>query len=73
MRFLLGVVSAAILILPSWGMARAQNPDGRGLQAEIMSIAIPGTRRPVVTFKITDNEGAPLKLEDVDRGLRSRS
>lgn len=49
-----------------------QGPPGPGavlagprIQAEILGVEMPGDRKPVVTFSITDENGVPLKMEDV--------
>ncbi|MDO8472815.1 MAG: OmcA/MtrC family decaheme c-type cytochrome, partial [Dehalococcoidia bacterium] len=39
---------------------------GAGLNLAITKAEIPADRKPVVTFKITDNAGAPLKIEELD-------
>ena len=37
-----------------------------GLRAEIAKVEIPPDRKPVVTFRLTDGSGNPLRLEDMD-------
>lgn len=44
----------------------SQSTTDSGLKAEITGVSIPGNRRPVVTFKITDSKGKPLDLDDLD-------
>ncbi|MBI4286061.1 MAG: hypothetical protein HY670_09240, partial [Chloroflexi bacterium] len=46
--------------------APAPVPPGAGLKLTITKAEIPADRKPVVTFKITDDAGAPLKIEDLD-------
>jgi hypothetical protein len=41
-------------------------PVQNGLKAEIISVAIPAHRRPVVTFKVSDAKGKPIELEELD-------
>ncbi|HEX9444989.1 MAG TPA: OmcA/MtrC family decaheme c-type cytochrome, partial [Candidatus Binatia bacterium] len=54
------------LVLWTAPSARAQGaPDG-GIKAEITGVAIPGNRRPVVTFQVADAKGKPLDLDDLD-------
>jgi OmcA/MtrC family decaheme c-type cytochrome len=48
--------------LPS---VHAQN-SARGLKAEITGVAIPASRRPLVTFKVSDAKGKSLDLDDLD-------
>ncbi|HWX77061.1 MAG TPA: hypothetical protein VNY32_06270, partial [Candidatus Acidoferrales bacterium] len=50
--------------MPS-GVSGQSGPDG-GLKAEITGVSIPSSRRPVVTFKISDSRGRALDLEDLD-------
>ena len=57
------LILLALLSLNS--AAYAQNVAG-GLKSEILSVVIPPTRRPVVTFKISDAQGQALGLEDLD-------
>jgi hypothetical protein len=45
---------------------RGQSGPNGGLKAEIIGVSVPGSRRPVVTFKISDSRGKPLELEDLD-------
>ncbi len=44
----------------------AQSAADGGLKAEITAVSIPGNRRPVVTFKISDLRGKPLELDALD-------
>ncbi|MBI4181251.1 MAG: hypothetical protein HY528_04900, partial [Chloroflexi bacterium] len=46
--------------------AAAALPPGPGVKLTITKAEIPADRKPVVTFTLTDNAGAPLKLTDVD-------
>src|SRR5262249_37895602 len=51
----------------------AQSSDGSpgdGLQFHILSTRIDDTRRPVVTYQITDDAGHPLSPADLDGSLR---
>ncbi|MBI4297961.1 MAG: OmcA/MtrC family decaheme c-type cytochrome, partial [Chloroflexi bacterium] len=41
-------------------------PPGPGVKMTITQVNIPADRKPVVTFTLADNAGAPLKLTDVD-------
>jgi OmcA/MtrC family decaheme c-type cytochrome len=43
----------------------AQNSPG-GLKAEITGVAIPASRRPLVTFKVSDAKDKSLDLDDLD-------
>ena len=45
---------------------RGQSGPNGGLKAEIIGVSVPGSRRPVVAFKISDSRGKPLELEDLD-------
>lgn len=44
----------------------AQTAPGEGLRADISKVEIPADRRAVVTFRLTDGRGSPLRLEDMD-------
>src|SRR5258706_7717402 len=46
--------------------AQAQSAASSGLKAQITAVAIPATRRPVVTFSVRDSGGKPLELADLD-------
>ena len=49
--------------LPSYAQSNAEG----GLKAEICAVTIPpATRRPVVSFKVTDGGGTPLELNALD-------
>jgi hypothetical protein len=64
MRRLQGVLLITFLLsgLPaSLGQSRFA-----GLRAQITGVAIPASRRPVVTFKVSDASGKPVDLEDLD-------
>ena len=37
-----------------------------GLRAEIIAVTIPASRRPVVTFQVSDAKGKPIDLEELD-------
>jgi len=50
--------------MPS-GVGGQSSPNG-GLKAEITGVSVPASRRPVVTFKISDSRGKPLELQDLD-------
>ncbi len=39
---------------------------GSDLKSEITKVEIGADRRPIVTFKITDSKGTPLKISDLD-------
>ncbi|MBI2864157.1 MAG: OmcA/MtrC family decaheme c-type cytochrome [Chloroflexi bacterium] len=41
-------------------------PATGGVKLAITSASIPGDRKPVVSFKLTDAKGSPLRLTDVD-------
>jgi len=64
------VFAAALFSFPWWGeqvqTLLAQPTPGPGLKLQIQAVDIPSDRRPVVTFRITDDAGNPLKLTDVD-------
>ncbi|MDO8691776.1 MAG: OmcA/MtrC family decaheme c-type cytochrome, partial [Dehalococcoidia bacterium] len=66
-------VVAALLTFPWWGShvqsILAADAPGPGLKVQITDVSIPGDRKPVVTFRITNAEGNPLQLTDLDGGL----
>lgn len=43
-------------------------PPGPGLKLEITKVEIPTDNKPVVTFKLTDDKGNPVKVADLDAG-----
>lgn len=49
------------------GKAAPVSP-GSGLKLEITKVEIPSDNKPVVTFKITDDKGNPVKPADLDAG-----
>src|SRR5512136_1181616 len=67
-RFLMQLLVVLILIFGLNFTTPAVNAQSaaNGLKAEITAVSIPGTRRPVVTFKISDAKGKPLDLEALD-------
>ncbi|MHB1005102.1 MAG: OmcA/MtrC family decaheme c-type cytochrome [Chloroflexota bacterium] len=59
---LLGVLVAGLGL----GATFAQTGPGEGLKADITKVEIPSDRMPVVSFRLTDGTGAPLRVEDMD-------
>lgn len=41
-------------------------PPGPGVKVEITKVDVPADNKPVVTFKLTDDKGIPLKPTDLD-------
>ncbi|MBI4303987.1 MAG: OmcA/MtrC family decaheme c-type cytochrome [Chloroflexi bacterium] len=66
---LLGGLIGGLWLLSSCVAAPAApaGPPGPGLKMTITKVVIPGDLKPVVTFKLNDNTGAPLKIEDLDK------
>jgi OmcA/MtrC family decaheme c-type cytochrome len=64
MRRLQGVLLITFLLSGLSG-GHGQSPLG-GLRAQITGVAIPASRRPVVTFKVSDAGGKPVDLADLD-------
>lgn len=64
------IAAAALLSFPWWGSQvqtiLAADTTGPGVKVQITSVSIPGDRRPVVTFRVTDAQGNPLQLSDLD-------
>ena len=60
-RILLGVFS-------THSVSYAQVTSGQGLTTEITGVRISADRRPVVTLKISDGQGRPLELSELDDG-----
>jgi OmcA/MtrC family decaheme c-type cytochrome len=68
---------SVLLVLSGWVaspaslLAQSSNDSpGDGLQFHISSVRIDDTRRPVVTYQITDDAGHPLALADLDGAPR---
>jgi len=47
--------------------ADGQVPASGAFKAEITAVTIPADRRPVVTFTVSDANGKPLELQDLDQ------
>jgi OmcA/MtrC family decaheme c-type cytochrome len=55
----------ALFMISGVSSVHAQSSPG-GLKAEITGVAIPASRRPLVTFKVSDAKGKSLDLDDLD-------
>ncbi|MDP2727396.1 MAG: OmcA/MtrC family decaheme c-type cytochrome, partial [Dehalococcoidia bacterium] len=65
------VVAAALLTLPWWGdqartLLAAADVPSTGLNVKITKVEIPVNRKPVVTFRVSDDQGRGLSLTDLD-------
>ncbi len=63
----LGAISLVYLGGKAAGL-QASDAPGAGLKVQVTAVDIPADRKPVVTFKITDDRGQPLALADTDQG-----
>jgi len=70
--FLLALaVAAALLTLPWWGdsvSALLADTPSMGLTIQVTDVSLPADRKAVVTLKVTDAQGRPLSLGDLDTG-----
>src|SRR5919198_2634627 len=66
MRRLEELILILTLMIISAPALHSQNRSDGGLKAEITGVHISASRKPVVTFKISDLNGKALDLSDLD-------
>jgi len=62
----LWIIFIGLFLAAATPAADGQVPAAGGFKAEITAVAIAADRRPVVTFSISDTNGKPLALENLD-------
>ncbi|MDO8669905.1 MAG: OmcA/MtrC family decaheme c-type cytochrome [Dehalococcoidia bacterium] len=70
---LLGAVAALVIFVVAFQFIQSarvatseSTPASEGVQLTVTSASIPGDRKPVVSFSLTDSKGSPLRLSDLD-------
>src|SRR3990172_8219761 len=70
---LVGSIAALLIFMLAFQFIQSANVAkgestaiGPGLKLSITGASIPGDRKPVVSFKLTDDSGTPLRLSDLD-------
>lgn len=69
----LGVIALAVALATAFQftqstrVAQSQStPASSGVKLAVTGASLPGDRKPVVSFKLTDDNGSPLRLSDLD-------